>query len=193
MHVHPRLSLEEYDEVELSSDRKFEFIEGEIVAMAGGSFAHGRLAAEILGAFVAQLRGGPCVAAGSDVRIGHDATGFRAYPDALILCGAPEMSPLKPKDTLLNPRVIVEVTSEKTEKKDRGPKLYHYKLMESVAAVIIVSHRERRVTVHERGDGGWGTREVRAGAVVVSGVPVTFDVRALYDAAVGTDFEPGAP
>ncbi len=83
----------------------------------------------------------------------------------------------------------VEVTSKSTEAYDRGEKLGSYKRLESLRSVLIVSHRERRVTVVERGDGAdWSERDVHGGQQVT--LPVlgaSFPVDALYD---GIDLGP---
>jgi Uma2 family endonuclease len=64
---------------------------------------------------------------------------------------------------LVNPTLLVEVTSNSTEDYDRGEKLSHYKQCPSLRAVLIVSHRRRQVTVVERTETSWQTRECRSG------------------------------
>ena len=48
---------------------------------------------------------------------------------------------------MTNPRILVEVTSDSTEDYDYGEKLTHYKQIPSLAAIVIISHREARVDV----------------------------------------------
>jgi Uma2 family endonuclease len=54
-------------------------------------------------------------------------------------------------NAVTNPVLIVEVTSDSTEAYDRTEKLAYYRSLESVREVLIVSHRERRLTLHQRG------------------------------------------
>ena len=67
-----------------------------------------------------------------------DATGLYTYPDIVVYCdkGQFEDSVL---DTLLNPRVIVEVLSDSTEKYDRGDNAQHYHRIASLQEFLLVS------------------------------------------------------
>ena len=49
----------------------------------------------------------------------------------------------------MNPRVVVEVLSDATEAYDRGEKLDHYRRIPSLAAVVFVSHRSRKIEIQE--------------------------------------------
>jgi len=58
--------------------------------------------------------------------------------------------------SLLNPTVIVEVTSDSSEDFDRGKKFLHYQGIPELREYVIVSHRERRIDCYRRlGDGQW--------------------------------------
>lgn len=132
---------------------KHEFVEGEIFARAGGTARHAALGAELVGQWRAQLSP-PCRVFSSDLWIGSLKTAMTTYADASVVCGPLEKHPSEP-NIVVNPRVVAEVTSQSSEKKDRGAKLAHYQRMASVEAVVIVSHRERRVDVHRRSGGSW--------------------------------------
>jgi Uma2 family endonuclease len=82
---------------------------------------------------------------------------------------------------VINPTLLVEVTSSSTEGYDRGEKLSHYKQIPSLVAVLLISHRRRQVTVIERSPDGWGQRELRAGEVVkVDALALSLSVDELY-------------
>jgi Uma2 family endonuclease len=53
------------------------------------------------------------------------------------------------EDAVVNPTLLVEVTSPSTEDYDRGDKLGHYKQLPSVLDVLLISHRRPQVTVVE--------------------------------------------
>ncbi len=152
-------TYEAYLEYESGSSLKHEFFEGEIYAMAGGSRQHAALAMSIGAACHAQLRDKPCVVHSSDLKIRVVASELTTYPDVTIICGPPE--PEEEEDALhrhvvLNPTVLVEVTSPSSEAWDRGEKLEHYKKIPSLRSVVLVSHRELRIDVSERRpDGSW--------------------------------------
>ena len=50
-------TVEEYLDIERNSEVKHEFHDGEIFAMAGGTFAHNRLSANISGSLWNKLKG----------------------------------------------------------------------------------------------------------------------------------------
>jgi Uma2 family endonuclease len=82
------------------SDVKLEYCDGEIYAMAGGTPLHAELRIE--------------------------ATDLTTFPDASVVCGEQELSPVDPHG-IKNPSLLFEVTSKSTEDYDRGEKLNHYK------------------------------------------------------------------
>jgi Uma2 family endonuclease len=63
--------------------------------------------------------------------------------------------------------VLLEVTSDSSEEYDTHEKLAFYRTISTLRDYIIVSHRERRITVHSRNDQqGWDTRVATAGGSV---------------------------
>jgi len=123
--------------------------------MAGGSPIHARLIANTLGAAVSRLRGQRCYAASSEQRIKVEQTGLITYPDVAIVCPPERYESLDP-DTLLNPAVVVDVLSPTTEAYDRTVKYNHYRQIESLSHVILVSQDQVRVECFTRGaDGDW--------------------------------------
>lgn len=162
---------------------RHEFFDGEILAMTGGSPRHSALKTELLAQWKAQARP-PCRVFDSDLWLGSTTTRMTTYADASVICGPLERHPDEP-NIVTKPAVVAEVTSPSSERKDRGAKLAHYRAMPSVAAVVIVSHRERRVDVHRRGDGGsWTVASAAEGAIPVDD-GITVDVDRLYQAADG--------
>jgi Uma2 family endonuclease len=101
---------------------------------------------------------------GPDLRIYVQSAGLATFPDGSVIRGQVEKHPLGPDDTALNPSVLLEVTSDSSEEYDTGAKLTFYKTIPSLRECIIVSHRERRITVHYRSEGGeWQSRVAVAG------------------------------
>ena len=147
-----------YLRLERDSNTKHEFLDGEIYAMTGGTLLHAQLAVGVSSALHAQLRDRECHVYSSDLRVHVLATDLAAYPDVTVVCGVPELDP-EDDDTVTNPRVVVEVSSDSTEKFDRGLKLKHYQQIPTLGAVVLVAQRERRIEVVSRQtDGSWLTR-----------------------------------
>jgi len=148
----PRYSLEEYVVLEEMSNVRHEFMDGYIFAMAGGTPEHGALCANVITLLSNALAGRPCRVFTSDVRVRVRASGLDTYPDASVVCDRVERDAQDP-NALVNPVVLVEVTSPGTEAYDRGEKLEHYRRIPSLREVLIVSHAEMRVDVWRRQGG----------------------------------------
>jgi Uma2 family endonuclease len=180
-----RYTFREYLALEEASNVKHEFLRGEIYAMAGGTPQHAALGAAVSAALLAQLRGGPCRVYSSDLRIRVAATGLATYPDVTVVCGRSQRDPAN-EVTVVNPRVVVEVLSPGTEDYDRGEKLEHYKQIRSLAAVILVDYRERRIESHERADqgGAWRHRVAAGGeSLAIDALGAVLKVDPIYDDA----------
>ena len=108
-----RYSFADYLGVEEMSRVRHEYVNGEIVAMAGGTPEHSALSAAVVTLLGSKLRGGPCRPYSSDLRIRVRATGLATYPDAAVICGEPARDPESPTH-VTNPTVIVEVLSAST-------------------------------------------------------------------------------
>ena len=177
-----RHTYAEYVALELYSTTKHEFIDGEIYAMAGGSEDHSALAAEVLRVLGNAVGERPCRVHTSDLRIYVEATGMATFPDGAVIGGALEHHPPSPNATALNPAVLLEVTSDSSEDYDTGEKLEAYRTIPSLRDYVVVSHRERRLTVHHRGDdGAWSSRvAITGGQVAVATVGATLVVDEVY-------------
>jgi Uma2 family endonuclease len=108
----------------------------------------------LAGAARSRLKGGPCQVVSSDLRVKIDPTGLYTY-DLVIVCDQPQFEDQVP-DTLLNPRVIVEVLSDSTEKYDRGTKFAHYRQLPSVQEYMLIVQDRPLVERYVRlTDGTW--------------------------------------
>lgn len=176
-----RFSYEDYLRALDDSELKLEYCAGVIHAMAGGTLAHAELSASVIVA-MRQALPRDCTVFSSDAKIRVEASDFAGFPDASVVCGERQTSRID-TNALINPTVVVEVTSRSTEDYERGEKLQHYQRLPSLRAVLLVSHRERRITVVECPPHGWQARDVGAGeAVTLVEPPLRFDLDALYGA-----------
>jgi Uma2 family endonuclease len=82
-----RMSYAEYARAEAKTDKRHEFLNGEVFAMAGGTPEHGALTAAMIRELGTALRGKPRRVYSSDVRVRIEATGLTTYPDASVVCG----------------------------------------------------------------------------------------------------------
>ena len=179
-----RYTYEDYLRLEEESPIRHEYLDGEIVAMAGGTPEHAALAMAVGRQLGNQLDGTRCRVFSSDLRVRVVETGLVSYPDVTVICGPSERDP-QSQTTILNPTAVVEITSDSTEHYDRGAKLEHYMKVASLGAVVIVSHRERRVEVHSRSENGEWSHVIATGGAQVPIVPLdaVLDIDLLYSAA----------
>jgi Uma2 family endonuclease len=111
----PLMTLEEYFELERKSVDRHEYLNGHVIAMAGGTKAHSIISLNIGADLNLQLREKPCTAYNGEMRISTHWKRHYTYADAAVACGE-----VVQNDTLLNPVLIVEVLSKSTESYDRG-------------------------------------------------------------------------
>lgn len=170
MSVVPKRSYTEaeYAELERDSETKHEYVNGEIIpwgdgdpqGMAEANSTHNRIATDLLGLLWGRLRGGPCELFNSDMRVRVKATGLKAYPDLSVACPEAEIEDTPEGENLLNPRLIVEVLSDSTERFDRGAKAAHYRRLDSLQEYVLVTQHEMRVEVfRRRPEGFWELQE----------------------------------
>jgi len=158
---------EEYLAAERRSSTKSEWRRGRIVAMAGGSPRHNLIVGNVVAALKTAVRGRQCLVFPSDQRVHVVATGTYTYPDATVTCEKPRFH-ARDKDSLTNPKVIVEVLSKSTEAYDRGSKFAEYQSLPSFQEYVIVAQSERRVEHFRRMETGQWVLTISEGDGVLS-------------------------
>ncbi|MYK95480.1 Uma2 family endonuclease, partial [Candidatus Poribacteria bacterium] len=148
------LTPEEYLAFERKAATKHEYLNGQIVAMSGASFAHNFITVNIATHLNIQLMNGECRVATSDMRVKVTEIDSYFYPDVVVVCGEPVPED-NVFDTLLNPTVIVEVLSPSTETYDRGEKFEHYQQIDSLKDYILISQDKIHVEHYCRQGSRW--------------------------------------
>jgi len=189
--AHLRMTEEEYLAFERASDAKHEFVDGEIFAMSGGKGPHANVAAALIRDFGLALLGRSCRVYTSDMRVHIPSSGRFVYPDASVVCGRPQYKDDQ-IDTLLNPRIIVEVLSPSTEAYDRGDKFTNYRTIPSLSHYIIAAQDKPFVEVYTREeDRAWMLREYGPGKrIVLSSPECSLEVDQIY-AGVFDEYDVG--
>ena len=158
-HAQPiqKLDFESYLDWESGQSDKHEFVAGEVFAMGGARRAHVTVAGNIFAALKSHLRGGPCRAYMSDMklRVAEADAGF--YPDVMVSCDARDHAA---EQYLQHPTLVVEVLSDGTAAFDRGDKFAAYRRLESLREYVIVDIDARRVESFRRdATGHWVLHE----------------------------------
>ena len=174
-------TYEEYRRFEDTNPARHEYVDGQILAMAGGTPAHARLQAAVLFALERRLEGRPCQPFPSDLRVKVVATGVATYPDVTVVCGSVETDAEDP-GAVTNPTVIVDL-SDSTEAYDRGDKFEHYRQIPTLQAYVLVSHRERRIETRRRApDGSWSEHVAGRGQTApLEAIGTELAVDEIYD------------
>jgi Uma2 family endonuclease len=155
----PRLTPEQYLEIDRAAEVKSEYYDGEMFAMSGGRAPHAIISFALGAALIPALRGRRCIVTGSDLRVRASEGGPFFYPDVSVCCGEMQLADDN-KDTLLNPIVIFEVLSPSSEAYDRGKKFAAYRRIDSLREYVLVSQTEPSVESYLRGsDDKWTLTE----------------------------------
>lgn len=149
------MTAAEYLAAERIAKKKSEYCRGEVFTMAGASRRHNRIMLNVGGSLNRQLRDSPCEAFVADMRIAISAAELYTYPDIAVVCPPIEMQD-EHEDTLLNPRVIVEVLSPSTASYDRGDKFAMYRRISSLVDYLLISQDRRAAEhYHRQPDNRW--------------------------------------
>ena len=149
----PRLSPDEYLELDRATEFKHEYFDGRIYMMPGGSYAHALVITNLGGELRSALKKRPCTVTTTEARTRVSEEGLYTYPDVAVVCGEPQFRD-KRKDTILNPVLIIEVLSPSTEAYDRGFKFAQYRKLETLEEYVLVSQSEPHVEVFRRQHSG---------------------------------------
>jgi Uma2 family endonuclease len=175
------LTFEQFMDWERGQELKHEFVDGQAVAMAGGTEAHNIIQANLIAAAAPRLRGSGCRPLTSDLLI-RTGTERGRYPDMTIDCG-----PRRGENLLApEPRVVFEVLSEDTQRRDRTIKLADYNATPSIAHYVLVEQAALLVHVYSRGPHGdfnLRPQEVRGwdGVVALPAIGLSLPMSEIYD------------
>lgn len=185
----PPVTPEEYLRAERVAETRSEYLPDEGPrAMTGASRRHNLIVTNLILSLGTQLRRRPCEVYPGDMRVKVERSGAYLYPDAVVVCGTPELEDER-LDTLLNPTVVVEVLSPSTADYDRGRKWELYRRLPSLRDYLLVSQHEPAVARYARGEEGVWLFEVAEGtdaAVELASIGVRLPLADLYERVLET-------
>ncbi len=148
-----QMTVEEYLVYEETSEFRNEYIDGEMIPMTGGTSNHSALVAYTIGALINELSERDCLVRASDMRVRVDDRKY-VYPDVSVVCGEAEFDNER-EVTLLNPTVVVEVTSPSSLGYDHVDKLGFYGSVPSIQGYLILDQERIYAEWHARTASGW--------------------------------------
>ena len=150
----PKLSVEEYLELDRVAERRSEYYDGEMFPVLAASWEHARIVTNTARRLSERLDGRPCWVATATARLRVSPTKL-VYPDFMVICGKPVFT-AEDQDTLTNPRVIVEILSPSTADYDYGGKFALYRGLPSFEEYLLIAQDEPRIEVFRKmPDGRW--------------------------------------
>ncbi len=141
------LTPEEYFQLEAASDIKYEYIDGEIYAMAGATDTHVTIALNMAILLRNHLRGSGCSVYISDMKVRVEAKNRFYYPDVLVTC---EDKDRENSTFKMFPSLIIEVLSDSTEAFDRGDKFADYQSLPSLQEYVLINPKKARIECFRR-------------------------------------------
>lgn len=151
----PRITPEQYLEIERAADTRHDYFEGQMFAIAGGLPQHATIILNLGSEMRAGLKGRPCTVMPRDVRTRVSPEGLYTYPDLVVVWGDMKFTDER-RDTITNPVLVVEVLSKGTEAYDRGFKFAQYRTIETLQEYVLVWQAQARVEVFRRqANGQW--------------------------------------
>ncbi len=175
----------EYLAIEVASEQRHEFFDGEMFAMSGGSYWHNLVKDNLAHAIRNRLGTRQCTVLTSDQRVKVNATGLYTYPDCVVFCGPPAFED-GVHYSATNPLVLAEVLSESTERYDRGAKFRHYRQLPSLEEYLLLAQDRVSVERYRRQsasvDSAWTLTAVAdaGGTVEIESLGISVPVAEIY-------------
>lgn len=144
------ITIEEYHQIEQqNSEVKYEYSDGRVYAMAGGTYNHSSISLNLGAALKAHLRGKVCRVVNSDMHVLPRGDENPSYlPDVTVICNPDDYK--GDSTAIRSPRLVFEILSPSTAYRDRGEKLRTYKACSSMQEYALVSTRRCEVEVYRR-------------------------------------------
>ena len=175
------ISEEDYLEGEKIAELKHEYVDGHIYAMAGAHSNHNSLALNISSEFKNHLKGKPCRAYMSDMKV-RIANGSKYYyPDVLVNC-----PPVNGYFTE-TPTIIVEVLSNSTRRIDETEKRMAYMHIESLEEYVLIAQDFVQIEVIRKSDGWKSTKYFLGDELTFSSIGLTLPVADIYEGVDNAD------
>jgi len=169
-------TIEEFLEWERAQEERYEYVDGVIRMMVGGTLDHNIIAGNVFSALRQHLQGSPCRVFMEGVKVRSGSATM--YPDVVVSCQPGAGT----DDVVREPALVIEVLSRTTEGFDRGPKWQAYQELPSLKQFVLVSQTEIKIEVFEREAEGWRYRVVRGREAALSfSVGGGMTLRDLYE------------
>jgi Uma2 family endonuclease len=179
--THAYFTPEDYLELERLSPIKHEYLQGQMVAMAGASKAHVIITGNLSALLLNHLRGKNCLSYAMDMKVRLPLLNLFYYPDVAVTCD--DRDRRSDQDFILYPKLIIEVLSDSTEAFDRGDKFADYKSIPELEEYVLIHQKQILVERFLRkSDNLWVPHVYRSEDLVeFSSIEFSCAISALYE------------
>lgn len=163
-------------------DEKFEFVNGEIVAMAGATINHNRISRNFNNKFSAHLEHSKCEVFFSDIFVKCSANmGNKLYlPDIVVNCD----DDVNGNDKIAHsPVLIVEVVSKSTRHIDFLEKLNAYQKIPSLQEYVVVEQETKQVHISRKSN-HWQGQSYTEGNIYFESIGYSMTIEEIYQRVV---------
>lgn len=175
-------SPEEYLELETTAEYRSEYLDGQIIPMAGGKPNHNKISLNLSSALNYALKKTAYDVFMSDLRL-MIPDRLYTYPDVMV-AETPLIFAENRQDTITNPVAIAEILSDSTEKYDRGDKFRMYRTIPSFREYILISQTAMQVEKFTKNDANQWVLSEYAGQdakIVFDSFEFEISLAELYD------------
>lgn len=176
-------SPEEYLELETAAEFRSEYLNGQIIPMAGGKPNHNKISLNLSSALNFALRKTAYDVFMSDLRLWIPDRSLYTYPDVMVV-ETPLIFAENRQDTITNPIVIAEILSDSTEKYDRGDKFRMYRTIPSFQEYLLISQTAMQVEKFSKNEANqWVLSEYaeKDAKIVFNSFEFEIELDELYD------------
>jgi len=175
-----KMTPEEYLAWEDQQEFRHEYIDGEILAMTGGTLPHNDIALNFYSSLHPHLRSRGCRVNVFDVKVQDNQNSRYFYPNLVISCDPED---LQSRRFINHPKVIIEVLSPSTASYNRGNKFKYYRQIPSLQEYVLVDTEEIAIEVYGRGEAKmWRYYEYGAGdAIALTSIEFECPIELLYE------------
>ncbi|MEH1868409.1 MAG: Uma2 family endonuclease [Nostoc sp.] len=179
----PKMTIEEYFVWELQQELRYEYVNGEVFAMTGGTIPHNDIALNFYTALRPHLRARGCRVNVSDVKVQVTPQSPYYYPDVIVSCDPQDLNARK---FIQNPKIIAEVLSPSTSGKDRDEKFTNYLKISSLQEYLLIDSEKISVERYCRGEGKmWLYYPYTEGDMItLSSIEFELAIAALYESVI---------
>ena len=146
-------SYQEYLDLEQADDIRYEYYQGEVFAMSGGTINHNQISINTQ-RIIDDAMPDDCRAFIGDVKVEILANTHYVYPDVVYTCDANDLADGQ-DHKISAPSLVVEVLSKSTRQYDKDQKQNTYMRLPSLRYYILIDQYKYHVEVYERQEGFW--------------------------------------